>query len=71
VPNIDHGSVSLADLEGRHFCAVWEAASILEVDRRTIRTACRLGEIPHVRVGTEYKIPVSWLLAAAGQGATR
>jgi excisionase family DNA binding protein len=70
VPNPDHGPVTLDDLKGRHFAEVWEVARILEADPRTIRTACRAGEIPYTKVGSEYRIPVSWLRQQAEVAAS-
>jgi excisionase family DNA binding protein len=65
VPNIDHGSVTLADLDGRNFAQVWEVATILECDPRTIRSAIRDGRIPAVKAGSNYRIPVAWLIQRA------
>lgn len=68
MPNIDHGPVTLDDLQGRNFAEVWEVAAIFRSDPRTIRRQCREGTIPHVKVGALYKIPVAWLRqAASGQ----
>lgn len=65
MPDVDHGPVTLEDLKSKHFATVEQVAAILMCDRRTIRTACRLGEIPSTKAGTLYRIPVSWLLAQA------
>jgi excisionase family DNA binding protein len=65
VPDANHGPVTLDDLKGRNFVAVWEVAAILELDRRTIRSAARDGRIPSVKAGSSYRIPVAWLLSAA------
>lgn len=65
MPNIDHGPVTLADLKGRNFAKVFEVAGIFEKDSRTIRTAIRKGDIPAVRIGGEYAIPVAWVLEQA------
>ena len=67
MPEIDHGLVTLEQLEGRGFAEVWEVAAILEADRRTIRSQCRKGEIPYVKLGATYRIPVAWLRQAAGR----
>jgi excisionase family DNA binding protein len=63
MPDVDHGSVTLEELiaQGRNFAEVWEVASIMRCDRRTVRTAISLGEIPATKAGVRYKIPVSWL----------
>lgn len=65
MPNADHVAVTLADLDGRNFAHVWEVAAILEVDPRTIRAAVRDGRIPAVKAGSNYRIPVAWLIRAA------
>ncbi len=65
MPDIDHGPVTLEDLQGRTFAEVWQAATILSRDPRTIRKAIKAGEIPAVRLGPRYSIPVDWLRAAA------
>ena len=64
----DH-PVTLQDLRGRDFTTVPEVASILDYDERTIRAALKRGEIPGVRVGQEWRVPVAWLRAAAGGAA--
>jgi excisionase family DNA binding protein len=71
MPDVDHGEVALEDLAGKNFATVPEVASILRWDRKTVRRAIILGEIPHVKAGGHYRVPVSWLRIAAGQGATR
>lgn len=55
-------------LNGRWFVTVTECASVLEVDPRTVRRAIDRGEIPAVRVGTQYRVPVAWLRERAGPG---
>ncbi len=72
MPDIDHGPVTLDELivQGRNFATTWEVASILRWDRQTVRTAIRLGEIPSVKAGAHYRVPVAWLRAAAEQGAS-
>lgn len=62
----DH--VDLDDPDGPQFTGVSEAAVVLDANPRTIRVAIQRGQIPAVRVGWEYKIPMSWLRrAAAGE----
>jgi excisionase family DNA binding protein len=65
MPDVDHGPVTLEDLRDRSFATVEEVAQILMCDRRTIRTACRQGEIPSTKTGVLYRIPVSWLVQQA------
>jgi excisionase family DNA binding protein len=69
LPDIDHGPITLEDLDGRAFCDVWEAATILNRDPRTIRQAIKAGEIPAVRLGLRYSVPVAWLNRAASSEA--
>jgi excisionase family DNA binding protein len=71
MPDSGHNKLDELIVQGRLFAEVQETAQILKCDPRTIRTACRLGEIPYTKVGTHYRIPVAWLRIAAGQGATR
>ena len=40
-------------------------AVIMGADERTIRSAIRAGDIPAVRVGQRWKVPVNWLVRAA------
>ena len=54
--------------ERRLFVSVAEAAVILETDPRTVRRALQEGQIPGFKVGTFWKIPVSWLRKQAGMG---
>jgi excisionase family DNA binding protein len=65
MPDIDHGPVTLGDLDGRDFGEVWEISEILGADPRTIRAQCREGTIPSVKIGREYRIPLAWLRAAS------
>jgi excisionase family DNA binding protein len=51
---------------GRNFASAGEARAILGVDERTVYTALERGEIPSVRVGNRYKVPVRWLAQQAG-----
>jgi hypothetical protein len=58
----------LARLRGRLFATVPEASVILDYDRqgRTLRAAIAAGDVPSVKVGSTYRIPVAWLRMAAG-----
>ncbi len=62
--------LTLADLEHRDFATVPEYAAVLRCDPRTVRSAIKAGEIPAVKVGTEYRIPVEWLRAATAPPLT-
>jgi excisionase family DNA binding protein len=50
------------------FATVPEAVPLLRMDERTIRAACARGEIPAVRIGLQWRIPMSWMRRAAGLG---
>jgi excisionase family DNA binding protein len=56
---------TLDDLHGRSFATAPETADILGYDVRTVRRAIEAGDIPAVRAGSTYRIPVSWLRSAA------
>lgn len=55
---------SLADLQESESAAltVAEVAAILGVDGRTVRRACRDGQIPNIQVGARILIPRHALL---------
>jgi excisionase family DNA binding protein len=70
MPYAEYEPATVEDLEGRNFATVTEAASILELDPRTVLSAIKRGEIPATKVGQVYRIPTAWLrTAAAGQPA--
>jgi excisionase family DNA binding protein len=72
VPYVKRKRITLADLNGRTFARVWEAASILEADQRTLLTMLTAGEVPGTRVGAQWRIPVAWLReAASGKAASQ
>jgi excisionase family DNA binding protein len=54
-------ATTLHDLEGRNFATVPEVAGILRYDVRTVRRAINDGEIPAVKAGATYRVPVAWL----------
>jgi excisionase family DNA binding protein len=56
-------------LNGRWFVTIAEAAEILHVDPRTVRRAIDRGQVPAVRVGQQYRVPVAWLRERAGPGS--
>jgi excisionase family DNA binding protein len=60
------GSVHPAQLIGRLFTTVTEAAKILEVDPRTLRRSIEAGECPAVRISDTVRIPVGPFLRWAG-----
>lgn len=59
---------ALKRLKGRLFASVTEAAALLRYDARTLRKAIAAGEVPAVRAGSTYRIPVAWLREQAGLG---
>jgi excisionase family DNA binding protein len=70
VPDTYHSPVTLEDLEGRDFAYPYEAAMVLRIDVRTLRSAIAAGEIPAVRTGQQFRVPVAWLRQKALAGQT-
>ena len=60
---------TLADLDGRLFADVPQAASILGLDERTVRKAAAAGEIPAEKIGAKWMIRTAWLREQAGNAA--
>jgi len=56
----------LADLEGKLFATVPEAAAVLRSDPRSVRRSIAAGAIPATEVGPRKLVPVAWLRRAAG-----
>jgi hypothetical protein len=56
----------LADLDGKLFASVPEAAVVLRSDPRSVRRSIAAGDIPSTRVGPRSLVPMSWLRQAAG-----
>ena len=56
----------LADLEGKLFATVPEAAVVLRSDVRSVRRSIAAGTIPAQPVGPRKLVPVAWLRRAAG-----
>ena len=54
------------DLTGRLTITVEEAAAFLRIGRSAAYEAVHRGEIPHVRIGRRYLVPVPRLLAMLG-----
>lgn len=63
-------TLTLADLDGRLFATAPEVAAVLGYDVRIVRKAIEDGQIPGVRLGATYRIPVSWLRQAAAAGGS-
>ena len=60
----------LADLSGRLFASVPEAAIVLRSDQRAVRRGIAAGDIPATAVGRVWRVPVSWLRQVAGLETT-
>jgi hypothetical protein len=58
----------LAELDGKLFATVPEAAVVLRSDVRSVRRSIAAGTIPAQPVGPRKLVPVSWLRQAAGLG---
>jgi excisionase family DNA binding protein len=52
---------ALQSLQGRLFATIPETAAIFAYDQRTVRRAILAGEIPGVRAGSTWRIPVAWI----------
>ena len=63
-PNAKEAVKRLGD--GRLFATTTETAAVFGVGPITIRAACNAGEIPGVKVGLKWFVPVAWLRKAAG-----
>jgi len=60
---------ALDRIRDKLFCTTTEVGAVLRYDHRTVRKAIEEGDIPAVRVGSTYRIPVSWVLEQARLGA--
>jgi excisionase family DNA binding protein len=58
-----HGQLLSELPTGRLFASVPEATKILGYDKlgRTVRKGIANGEIPAIRVGATYRIPLAWI----------
>ena len=59
---------ALERLDGKLFATTTETAAILNYDSRTVRAAIEAGEIPSVRAGSTYRVPVAWIREQARLG---
>lgn len=50
----------------RLYATTTETATILRYDRRTIIDGINAGQIPAIRVGTSWRVPVSWITGRPG-----
>lgn len=55
-----------AELRAQEFFSVPEAAKLLRMDVRTIRSMCAEGEIPAVRLRNRWRIHTWWLRRQVG-----
>jgi excisionase family DNA binding protein len=60
---------ALDRLEEKLFATTTEAGAVLRADQRTIRKAIEAGEIPAVKVGSTWRVPVAWLREQVSVGA--
>lgn len=54
---------------GRLFATVPEFVRVSGYDQRTVRKGIESGEIPAIRVGVTWRIPVAWIREQARLGA--
>ena len=59
---------ALERLQGKLFATTTEAGAVLRYDHRTIRKAIEAGEIPAVKAGSTWRIPVAWIKEQARLG---
>ncbi len=53
-------------LDGRMVATVTDVAAFLEIDPRSVIRGCESGDIPAVKVGRVWRIPVPKLMAMVG-----
>jgi excisionase family DNA binding protein len=61
--------MTLDDLGERLFATVNETAAITRYDPRTVRRAIERGEMPGIKVGVTWRVPVAWLREQAAAHA--
>jgi excisionase family DNA binding protein len=61
--------ITTEHLAGRATISVEEAGRLLGIGRSAAYEAIRRGEIPHLRIGRRYLVPVPRLLALLGDDA--
>jgi excisionase family DNA binding protein len=62
-------SAALERIKGKLFCTTTEAGAVLRYDHRTIRVAIEEGQIPGVRVGATWRVPVARIMQQVSLGA--
>lgn len=60
---------ALERLKGKLFATTTETGAVLRYDHRTVRAAIEEGQIPAVRVGSTWRVPVAWIMQQAGLSA--
>jgi excisionase family DNA binding protein len=60
---------ALDRLEGKLFATTTECAVVLRCDARTLRKAIGSGDVPAIKAGSTYRIPVSWITEQARLGS--
>lgn len=58
--------MTLADLRGRATITVEEAADLLGMGRNQVYAACQNGQLPALKLGARWVVPVPRLLALLG-----
>ena len=61
---------ALERLKGRLFATTAEAGAVLSCCPRTVRRAIEEGDIPAVKTGTHYRVPVAWLRDKTVEGSS-
>lgn len=61
---------ALDRIEGKLFATVTETAAVLRYDSRTVRKAIEKGDIPAVRYGATWRVPVAWIREQAALGTS-
>jgi len=56
-------------LAGKLFATTTECAEVLRYDVRTLLKAIKANEVPAVKAGSTYRIPVAWILQQALLGS--
>ena len=61
-------SEALGRLDGKLFATTSEAGAVLRYDHRTVRKAIEAGQIPAIKYGSTWRIPVAWIREQAALG---
>jgi len=62
---------ALGRIKDKLFATTTECALVLRYDVRTLRKGIEAGDIPAVKAGSTYRIPVAWIMAQAEVGDLR